>query len=554
MNTAFEKIWETDNPPSRQWPLYTRGNVGEVFPEVVLPFTWDLIGKAAEDGWRQGFVKMGLVAEGDFSDDEDMIILSVFGGYCYINASYVRLLGVRAPGGKVENIDTMFFGGSDAPAYEARDGDKNLKASLTLGKTLLRLLSTKELPAMAQDKVKVERFLDRYPGDDAPNDELMAYCRSFSPFFEHLFFRHIDNTFSHALVAGAMTDLVVKADKVDLLVSILGGIGDIESAAPAMAMWKLSRLDKGSAEYEAAFEQFLADFGTRGPNEWDIGSDPWNFRPEMATAAIDAMRPATETHAPGAQSTRLADIREAALAEVRGELNRIDRFQFDKAYNATVLFSQARERSKTTVIKAVHSVRRAQNVMHLRAAANGGVDERWKSCLLNVDEFTRYLDDPGSFTDLIEQRAELHRRLSHLIPPFIVDAKVPGIDEWEPRASTADALGSGATVQGIAGCPGVARGRARVVLDPGEPGDLGPGDVLIAPITDPSWTPLFLAAEAVVVDVGATMSHAVIVSRELGIPCVVSAVGATRSIPDGVEIEVNGDTGVVTILEERRSG
>lgn len=544
----FEKIWETDNPPSAKWPLYTRGNVGEVFPEVVLPFTWDLIGKAAEDGWREAFVKMGMVADGDFSDDEDMIILSVFGGYCYINASYVRLLGVRAPGGKVENIDTMFFGESDAPAYEQRDGDKNFKATLMVGKTLLRLLSTKELPAMEQDKVKVGRFLDRYPGDDAPNDELMAYCRSFTPLFEALFSRHIDNTFSHALVAGAMTDLVLKADRVDLLVSILGGIGDIESAAPAVAMWNLSRLEAESPEYEASFDQFLAGFGTRGPNEWDIGSDPWNFRPEMATAAIDAMRPADESHAPGTQSTRLAKVRDDALAEVRGELNRIDRFQFDKAYKATVLFSQARERSKTTVIKAIHAVRRAQNVMHLRAAVNGGIDARWKSCLLNVEEFERYLDDPGSFGELIEERAELHGRLSKLIPPFIVEATVPDVSTWDGREAAADALSPGDTMQGIAGCAGVARGRARVVLDPGQPGDLGPGDVLIAPITDPSWTPLFLAAEAVVVDVGATMSHAVIVSRELGIPCVVSAVGATRSIPDGAEIEVNGDTGVVTVL------
>lgn len=546
--TIFEKIWETDNPPSRKWPLYTRGNVGEVFPEVVLPFTWDLIGQSAEDGWRDAFVKMGLVADGDFSDDEGMIILSVFGGYCYINASYVRILGVRAPGGKVENIDTMFFGESDAPAYEQRDGDKNFRATLMLGKTLLQLLSTKELPAMEQDKVKVDRFIDRYPGDDATNDDLMSFCRSFAPFFEALFCRHIGNTFSNALVSGAMIDLVVKAGKPDLLVSILGGIGDIESAAPSVAMWKLSRLDASSAEYRTGFEQFLADFGTRGPNEWDIGSDPWNFRPEMASAAINAMRRADESHAPGTQTTRLAEVRDDALAEVRGELNRIDRFQFDKAYKATVLFSQARERSKTTVIKAIHAVRRAQNAMHVRAVANGGVEERWRSCLLNVDEFERYLDDPNSFDELIEERAELHGRLSNLVPPFIVDRTVPDMETWDARASTGDALSCGDTIQGIAGCPGVARGRARVVLDAGEPGDLGPGDVLIAPITDPSWTPLFLAAEAVVVDVGATMSHAVIVSRELGIPCVVSAVGATRSIPDGAEIEVNGDTGVVTLL------
>lgn len=542
------KIWETDNPPSRQWPLYTRGNVGEVFPEVVLPFSWSLLGQAAEDGWRRAFEKLGLVADGDFSDDEPMVILSVFGGYCYINASYVRLLGVRAPGGKVENIDSMFFGESDAPAYAPSDGDKNLKSTLRLARTVLRLLRTRALPDLEHDKARVDRFVTRYPGDDATNAELIAYCREFSPLFEHLFFRHIDNTFSNALVSGALIDLIAKAGKSELLVSVLGGIGDIESAAPSVAMWELSRLEPGSAEYATGFERLLRDFGTRGPNEWDVGTDPWAFRPEMATAAIDSMRRADESHAPGAQATRLAEARAEAIRAVREELNPIDRFQFDKAFAATVLFSQARERSKTTVIKAIHAVRRAQRALHERAAADGGVAERWMSCLLNIDEFERYLDDPGSFSALIDERAALHARLASLVPPFIVNGEVPDIDTWDSRAGDREQLSSGATLQGIAGCSGVARGRARVVLDAGEPGDLGPGDVLVAPITDPSWTPLFLAAEAVVVDVGATMSHAVIVSRELGIPCVVSAVGATRTIPDGAQIEVDGNTGVVRIL------
>ena len=100
----------------------------------------------------------------------------------------------------------------------------------------------------------------------------------------------------------------------------------------------------------------------------------------------------------------------------------------------------------------------------------------------------------------------------------------------------------------MGGSAGVVTGRARIILDPTNPENLEPGDILVAPITDPSWTPLFVPASAVVVDVGATMSHAVIVSRELGIPCVVSATGATSRIPDGAEIRVNGDTGTVTIL------
>jgi len=544
------KIWETDNPPSAKWPLYTRGNVGEVFPEVVLPFTWGLIGQGAEDGWREAFVRMGLVAAGDFADDEPMTILSVFGGYCYINASYVRMLGVRAPGGDVATIDQTFFGGSDAPAYVERDGDKNRRASLKLAATVLRLLNTKDLPALRADKVKVERFESKAPAADAGDEVQLAYIESFRSFFQSLFARHIENTFSDALVSGALSDLVAKAGKDHLLVSILGGIGDVESAAPAEAMWDLSRRDPNASGYDAEFDRFISRFGSRGPNEWDIGSDPWDFRPEMAQAAIDAMRPVADDRSPVAHQQQLVAEREAAVAEVRAELNRIDRFQFDKALAATIVFSQARERSKTTVIAAIHAVRRVQRLLHERAAERGGVAERWKSCLLNGEEFTGYIADPSAFLDVIAERAELHGRLATLEAPFIIEGTVPPIDTWVQAGAATDIAAPGDLLEGLAGCPGVARGRARVVMDPADPRGLGPGDVLVAPITDPSWTPLFLAAEAVIVDVGAVMSHAVIVSRELGIPCVVSVAGATSSIPDGALVEVDGNTGVVRLLEE----
>ena len=90
------------------------------------------------------------------------------------------------------------------------------------------------------------------------------------------------------------------------------------------------------------------------------------------------------------------------------------------------------------------------------------------------------------------------------------------------------------------------------MLDPSDPTALEPGDVLVAPITDPSWTPLFVPAAAVVVDVGALQSHAVIVSRELGIPCVVSATGATQRIPSGARVRVDGAAGTVTVSASDR--
>ena len=165
------------------------------------------------------------------------------------------------------------------------------------------------------------------------------------------------------------------------------------------------------------------------------------------------------------------------------------------------------------------------------------------------EELDDYVADPVSFLPTIAERRDLHDRLSERIPPFYVTGEMPPLEDWELRSATMGQLGVGDSITGLSGCVGVARGRARVVVDPGDPRGLEPGDVLVAPHTDPSWTPLFVPAEAVVVDVGAPMSHAVIVSRELGIPCAVSVRDATRRIPDGALIEVDGGTGVVTVLE-----
>ena len=156
----------------------------------------------------------------------------------------------------------------------------------------------------------------------------------------------------------------------------------------------------------------------------------------------------------------------------------------------------------------------------------------------------------GSFNgwgDTLARRAGEYARLAGRTPPFFVDTSAadpaapsgPGVVATSPveQALTGDQL------RGIGGSAGVARGRARVVRDPYADSGLEPGDILVAPSTDPSWTPLFLAAGAVVVNIGGVDSHAVIVSRELGVPCVVSVDGATERIKDGADLTVDGSTG-----------
>jgi pyruvate,water dikinase len=89
-----------------------------------------------------------------------------------------------------------------------------------------------------------------------------------------------------------------------------------------------------------------------------------------------------------------------------------------------------------------------------------------------------------------------------------------------------------------------------VIRTPRRIADFQPGEILVAPQTDPSWTPLFLVSSGVVVDVGAMGSHAMIISRELGIPCAAGVTDATRRITTGATVEVDGSTGTVRVLSD----
>jgi pyruvate,water dikinase len=119
--------------------------------------------------------------------------------------------------------------------------------------------------------------------------------------------------------------------------------------------------------------------------------------------------------------------------------------------------------------------------------------------------------------------------------------------------SVSNWLGSDDDVEGVltgmAASPGVAEGPARVVFGPDEIGDVEEGEILIAPITAPSWAPVFPKIRACVTDIGGMMSHAAIVCREYGVPAVTGTGFATNKIKTGDRIRVDGSSGKITILD-----
>jgi pyruvate,water dikinase len=109
----------------------------------------------------------------------------------------------------------------------------------------------------------------------------------------------------------------------------------------------------------------------------------------------------------------------------------------------------------------------------------------------------------------------------------------------------------GDTIKGVAASPGQVTGTARVLHGPADFGQMQPGDVLVASLTTPAWTPLFAMASAVVTDIGGPLSHGSIVAREYGIPAVLGTMVATERIRSGQTVRVDGDRGTVTLLAHR---
>ena len=119
-----QSYYVTDTPLSERFPIYTRANVGEVFPDPVTPLTSDTALYEAEIGWRDAWYRMGAF-EPDELPDGTFCQLGVQGGYCYLNASLIRLFGERAPGLSWQAMDEQFFGAQPGiPPYEEMPGDQ----------------------------------------------------------------------------------------------------------------------------------------------------------------------------------------------------------------------------------------------------------------------------------------------------------------------------------------------------------------------------------------------------------------------------------------------
>jgi pyruvate,water dikinase len=579
--------WLIDWERSERMPFYTRANAGEVLPDPASPLGWTLVfEKGLLPGWLRGLVEFGIYRDGELPMDRPPVA-GMFGGYFYINLSHCRVVAIRM-GMTVEAFDAALLGNAaGAPAYQPHPDDPCQECSAKVAQTIGEILAASEFPQIDADLERVlAKRRDRPDLPALPEAGLVAHARSFLPELDNAFARHDYSTFGSAVGPAMLAEACAAAGEPEALLDLISGFGEVPSASPSWGLWRLSRLANASPEVSELFDQgvaavaealpaaaeasvvqfaealdgFLADLGQRGPNEWDIRAISWEAGPDQVLALVDSMRHMSDQNSPDARHERLEATRKSTAARIRAALaDEASRKGFDTAMQSAARMIPLREKTKLIAVTAINEVRMAFRELGRRGVAAGYFAAPEDVMMLLESELDEYVKDPARFAQVIAERLPQYLALFELEPPFIIDADPEPLPKWPRRARTqgpggpggpagAEPAKPGDVLRGIGGSAGRYEGRARVGMDLHGALALEPGEVLVAPITDAAWTPLFLVAGAVVVDVGALNSHAVVVSRELGIPCVLSVEDGTARLRDGMVLAVDGTAGTVTVV------
>ncbi len=333
-----------------------------------------------------------------------------------------------------------------------------------------------------------------------------------------------------------------------------------------LALWRLSRAirrdvsasaamhERTSAELAAAYHDgslpgvlqqglraFLARYGHRAVAEIDLGLPRWADDPSPLLANLANYLAIDDgPRSPEAQFRAAAEAGELTVERL---WRRAARRSLLRGLAVCWLLRRGRELAghrempKFLLVELFARVRALMHAVGVELRASGRLDDPDDVFFLTFREVHQALDGADLRAQIDERRAryavELRRR--HVPRLLLSDGTEPS-----PAAEPA----SGGALRGTPASAGQVTGRARVIMEPSG-ARLEPGDILVAPSTDPGWTPLFLSAAGLVMEMGGAMSHGAVVAREYGIPAVVGVPGATERIADGAEITVDGSQGTV---------
>ncbi|MET8865808.1 PEP/pyruvate-binding domain-containing protein [Nonomuraea sp. NPDC004580] len=517
--------------------LWTGGNLGEAIPDVMTPITWSyvrlFIAEAMSASTMPGFDLVGNI-----------------GGRFYMNLSVLHTvaaaIGVKSLLGAVEQVFGKLPPGLEVPL---------------LGLSRWEIVK-RVLPEAVGIRLRVRRNLRRMPAflaaSPARCEELRgrvaaaATAAELAELWERELRPHAVTAFQMLETAGRQggATLVMTRHRLYKLVgeidaeAMLTGVNADGELASMGLLTGLSRLAAG----EIGRDEFARAYGHRGPHEFEVsiprpGEDPAWIDAQLA--GVGDLRAGTEQLLQRQRAARDEAWARFARRHPRKEAAMRARV---RRWNAVV---RDRETARSESIRAFWVLR----AFTVRAGELTGAGD--DAFFLHLDELLRLLRGDRSVLEKVPARRATYERYAALPPyPVLIVGPFDPV-RWaaDParRADLYDARGPAApvsdTVTGFPGAPGVVEGVARVLAGPEDGDRLKPGEILVTTLTNVGWTPMFPRSAAVVTDMGAPLSHASIVARELGIPAVVGTGNATMRLRDGDRIRVDGERGTVEVLE-----
>lgn len=593
--TAF-----AEKPATTVW---SNANVNENFPEPVSPLLYSI----AATGYYHYFRNLGR-AFGISSDRieamEDPLrnIIGTHGGRIYYNLTNIHAVLQSAPcGGFLASAFNEFVGAGDTATYSDLPNWRSLRTGrLAEIRESIRIAvnGCRRLRQMEPQVTVFERLVDEFAADSHPERLHSLSWRELLELWQE--FMRIRCNWTDAAMADAASMISYGLSQrllgtefqseVDQTIAnrLLTGLCNLVSGLPTERLWDLSRLvrqnpaleelladqpsdnvwrrietDDSFVDARCALHEFLDQWGFRCSGELMLTTPSYQENP---AALLDLLRAyvSQEGESPGELLTRQRQNREQETERVLGILRkrRLQRFlpwpRKDFIARRLIGWMQrsvaCRERARCKQALLYSRCRRLALTIGRAFVDRGFLSNRDNVFFLTWEEIESLLSGRSMFPHETGQLAVLrrtaHERLGALSPPDRIQLtpgqywKEDGGDDAPPESESRMVMRG----KGVSG--GSIVGRAVVLTDPSQFDQVTSGDILVTRQTDPGWGPILFLVRGLVMERGGMLSHGAILAREYGIPTVVDLRNATRRVNDGDLIRVDGDRGVVELVDE----
>lgn len=305
---------------------------------------------------------------------------------------------------------------------------------------------------------------------------------------------------------------------------------------------------KDNEEFKKTFNTFIDIYDMRAAGEIDMAKDRWIENPKPLAKAIMAI---VNTSEEGIHRKEYKETIEKAkkasaelIKEVEGKHGKVKGKVVRRMVRVLRNYMPIREHPKYLIMKLILIYKKAFLEEARLLVEKGHLLEEKDIFYVGFWELYKAIQNNDSLVELIKLRKEEYEHFNKLTPPRLITSDGEEIKAGYKR----DNLPEGA-LPGMPVSSGVIEGIARVITDPSKT-SINKGEILVAPFTDPGWTPLFINAAGLVMEVGGLLTHGTVVAREYGIPAVVGITEATKKIKTGQKIRVDGNAGFVLIIEE----